>query len=141
MRIFGVICALGLLVAMPREVAAQNAQISDKADTAIGAATAFSVGYGVWLWEKKCRKLPADEFAAYKAAVTGQMQRLSAMLDLSLFQAILGTGQDTAKDTDATPSCSAEDALDFAKFGVEMIKDSGEKIATLPADYHLTITN
>ena len=134
-------CVLFLGCALSPEVAAQEEPLSPNAEAAIGAATSFAVGYGVWLWEKKCAKLPPEESAAFNAAVTGQMQRLSAMLDLSLFQAILGTGQDTAKDTEATPSCGAEDALDFAKFGVEMIKDSGEKIATLPADYHLTITN
>ncbi len=134
-------CALFIGCALSGESAAQEAPLPANAEAAIGAATSFAVGYGVWLWEKKCRKLPATESAAFDAAVTGQMQRFSAMLDLQMFTAILGAGKDTANDTATTPPCSDPDALDFAKFGIEMVKDSGEKLATIPADYHLTIAN
>ena len=135
------VCALFVGCALPREAAAQQGSLSPNAEAAIGAATSFSVGYGVWLWEKKCRKLPATESAAFDAAVTGQMQRFSGMLDLQMFTAILGAGKDTANDTATTPPCGDPDALDFAKFGIEMVKDSGEKLATIPADYHLTLAN
>ena len=134
-------CALFFGVALSGEAAAQEASLPPNAEAAIGAATSFSVGYGVWLWEKKCRKLPATEWAAFDAAVTGQMQRFSSMLDLRMFTAILGAGKDTANDTATTPPCEDPDALDFAKFGVEMVKDSGDKLATIPLDYHLTIAN
>ena len=77
----------------------------------------------------------------FDTTVTQQMQRFSGMLDLQMFNAILGAGQDTAKDTATTPSCESPDALDFARFGVDMVKDSGEMLATIPADYHLAIAN
>ncbi len=141
MRTITAVCALGFAVLLPGEAVAQDAPLPPNAETAIGAATAFSVGYGVWLWEAKCKKLPPDEAATFNAAVTGQMQQLSAMLDLHLFQAILGAGQSTASDPDSAPPCDDAEALDFARFGVEMIKDAGDKIAQLPAGYHLTIAN
>ena len=76
-------CVVFLGCALSPEVAAQEAPLSPNAEAAIGAATSFAVGYGVWLWEKKCAKLPPEESAAFSAAVTGQMQRFSGMLDLS----------------------------------------------------------
>ena len=141
MKTITAVCALAFAVLLPCEAVAQDTPLPPNAETAIGAATSFSVGYGVWLWESKCKKLPPDEAAAFNTAVTGQMQQLSAMLDLQLFKAILGAGQDTANDADSAPPCEDADALDFARFGVEMIKDSGDKIAQLPAGYHLTIAN
>lgn len=134
-------CALFMGSALSGEAAAQQDALPPNAEAAIGAATSFSVGYGVWLWEKKCRKLPAAEWAAFDATVTQQMQRLSGMLDLQIFTAILGAGKDTANDTATTPACEDPDALGFARFGVEMVKDSGEKLATIPLDYHLAIAN
>ena len=127
--------------ALSPEAAAQEEPLSPNAEAAIGAATSFAVGYGVWLWEKKCAKLPPEESVAFNAAVTGQMQRFSGMLDLQLFKAILGTGQDTSNDPASAPPCEDPDALDFARFGVDMVKDSAEKLATIPAGYHLTLTN
>lgn len=127
--------------ALSPEAAAQEEPVSPNAEAAIGAATSFAVGYGVWLWEKKCAKLPPEESAAFNAAVTEQLQRFSGMLDLQLFRAILGTGQDTSKDPTSMPPCEDPDALDFARFGVDMVRDSAEKLATIPAGYHLTITN
>lgn len=141
MKTILVACAFFIGSAPSGEAVAQQDSLPPNAEAAIGAATSFSVGYGVWLWEKKCRKLPAAESAAFDAAVTGQMQRFSGMLDLQMFNAILGAGQDTAKDTATTPPCEDPDALDFAMFGVEMVKDSGEQLATIPLDYHLAIAN
>lgn len=136
-----VACAFLICGALPEKAAAQQAPLPPNAEAAIGAATSFAVGYGVWLWEKKCRKLPAAEWTAFDATVTQQMQRLSGVLDLQMFNAILGAGQDTAKDTTNTPSCEDAGALDFARFGVDMVKDSGAKLATIPPDYHLVIAN
>ena len=48
--------AMALSLLMP---SGASAQVGEPAKTAIGAATAFAVGYGVWRIEQKCMKMPA----------------------------------------------------------------------------------
>ncbi len=109
-------------------------------DVVISAAATFAVGYGIWLWEKRCHTLPADKGAAFDAAIQDSLARLRDATDAKLFGAAVGAGRETANDPKMA-SCTGADMAGFGEFGLSQALDAEAKLKSLPAGYHLTITD
>lgn len=109
-------------------------------ERAIGAAVDFSVGYGVWLWEKTCRVMSAADQSAFDTVITSDLKALSGAVDMKLFSAATGAGQKTSEDP-SNPACGDPKANDFAQFGLQMAKSASEKLGSLPPGYHLSVTD
>jgi hypothetical protein len=113
---------------------------ADPRETAIGAATSFSIGYGIWLLEQRCMALPAEKHKAFEATIAEDMRRLREAVDSRLFNAAVGSGEDLAKDPKYA-DCKALTADGMGDFGITQAQDAATKLATLPPGYRLTITN
>jgi hypothetical protein len=115
-----------------------TAQTTEPQQAVIGAATSFSIAYGVWLWEEHCLTLTPDKRAAFETVINDDMRRLHEAADERLFNAAAGAAKDLANDP-KNADCKAMAADGFADFGMEQARDAAAKLATVPPGYHLTI--
>ena len=59
--------ALAAALCLPAATLAQTpepqteSKVTPEQDAVIAAAVRYSIGYGVWIWEKKCNSLPAAD--------------------------------------------------------------------------------
>ena len=129
--------ALAAALCLP---AAAQAQTTPEQDAVIAAAVRYSVGYSVWIWEKKCQTLPVDQRRQFEEIVTDDLKRLTAAADAKLLGAVTAAGQETAKG-DSAPACTDPDAAEFAQFGLKMVKEAQDKLKTLPPGYRMVIAD
>jgi hypothetical protein len=108
------------------------------ADTVMAAAADLSLGYGAWLWEKKCKTLTPAESADYDAVITEALKRLRDASDDRIFNATTGAGRDVSSDPKFS-GCDGADTRGFAAFGLEQARGALTKLRTVPAGYRLTI--
>jgi hypothetical protein len=120
--------------------AAANAQTSPEQEAVIAAVVRFSVGYGAWIWEKKCQALTADQRREFDEVVADDLKRLTAAADAKLVNAVTTAGQTTAAG-DKVPPCGGPDAAEFGQFGLKMAKEAQDKLKTLPAGYRMVIAD
>jgi len=134
--------ALAAALCLPGVAGAQasDAQTTKEQDAVIAAAVRYSIGYGVWTWEKKCQALPADVRREFDEVITDDLKRLTAAADAKLLSAVTAAGQDAAKG-DKVPPCGDPEALDFAQFGLSLAKEAQDKLKTLPAGYRMVIAD
>ena len=128
--------ALAMALSLPMPSAA-SAQVGEPAKTAIGAATAFAIGYGVWRIEQKCRKMPAEKHDEYGRIIADSMRRLREAVDERLFNAAVGAGEATAID----PKFANCDDASLFDFGMRQATEALEKLVSLPGGYHLKMTD
>ncbi len=126
--------AMALSLSLP---SGASAQVSEPAKTAIGAATAFAVGYGVWRIEQKCQKMPAAKHEEYGRVIADSMRRLREAVDERLFNAAVGAGEGTAND----PKIAKCDDPGLFDFGMKQAQDALAKLVSLPSGYHLKMTD
>jgi len=112
----------------------------DPSTTVVNAAAVFSVGYGAWLWEKQCKTLPAADGKEFDALTEDALKRLQDASDPKLFNAAVGAGRDVSSDPKFV-GCTGKETVGFAKFGLEQMRDADAKLKSLPAGFHLTLTN
>jgi hypothetical protein len=110
----------------------------DPGKAVMEAAASLSIGYGGWLWEKKCKTLTPAQGADYDAVVTEALKRLRDASDDRIFNATIGAGRDTSTDPKFS-ACDGPDSKGFATFGLETARDALAKLRTVPAGYRLTI--
>jgi len=127
--------AAGLLI-YQAPVNAQN----DPSTTVVNAAATFSVAYGAWLWEKQCKTLPAADGKEFDALAQDALKRLQDASDPKLFNAAVGAGRDVSSDPKLA-GCTGKETVGFAQFGLEQMRDADAKLKSLPAGFHLTLTN
>lgn len=111
----------------------------DPRDVVIAAAARFAVGYGMWLWEKRCHTMTAASRAEYDAVIADGLDRLQKAADERLFNAAVGSGRDTSNDPELS-SCTGKDAKGMADFGLVQAREAQAKLKSLPAGFHLTIS-
>ena len=133
MPIFRAAVAAGLLMSQAPARAAE-----DPRNTVVSAATTFSVGYGAWLWEKRCKTLPSAKGKEFDALVQDSLKRLQEASDPRLFNAAVGAGRAVSNDPKFS-GCTSKDMAGFAQFGLDQVRDVNAKLKTLPAGFHLTI--
>ena len=112
----------------------------DPSKTVIDAAATFAVGYAAWLWEKRCKTLPSAKGKEFDALVQDSLKRLQDASDPGLFNAAVGGGRDVANDPKFS-GCTGKDMAGFAQFGLDQVRDVDAKLKTLPAGFHLKITD
>ncbi|MEO5809892.1 MAG: hypothetical protein ABIR51_07545 [Sphingomicrobium sp.] len=128
----------GFAVALSMSIpSAAVAQASDAKTAAIGASAQFAIGYGVWRIEQKCMKMPAAKHDEYGRLIADSMRRLREAVDERLFNAAVGSGEDTAND----PKLAKCDDAGLFDFGMQQAKEALGKLVSLPSGYHLTISN
>ena len=138
--------ALAAALCLPAAALAQTpeaqpaSKVTPEQDAVIAAAVRYSIGYGVWIWEKKCNSLPAADRKVFDEVVTDDLKRLTAAADAKLLSAVTAAGQKSAEG-DAAPACTAADAAEFGQFGLKMAKDAQDKLKTLPAGYRMVIAD
>ena len=126
--------AMALSLSLP---SGASAQVGEPAKTAIGAATAFAVGYGVWRIEQKCMKMPAAKHDEYGRVIADSMRRLREAVDERLFNAAVGAGEGTAND----PKIAKCDDPGLFDFGMRQANEALSKLASLPSGFHLKISD
>lgn len=117
------------------------AHADDSPQNAVVAAAAdLSIGYGMWLWEKRCETMTAATRATYDAIIADDLKRLQDATDERLFNAAVSSGRETSNDP-SMASCTGKDAKGLAEFGLEQARAAQDKLKSLPPGYHLTISN
>jgi hypothetical protein len=133
--IFRLVLASSLLwVQSPAQ--AQN----DPRDAVVTAAADLAVGYGMWLWESRCHTMTAAKRADYEAVIKDDLKRMQAASDERLFNAVVGSGRDTSNDP-AMADCTGKSADGLADFGLTQARAAQDKLKSLPAGFHLTVTD
>ena len=133
-----VTCAIIAAMLLPVPAHAQAAP--DARAAVIGAATALSMGYGVWLMEKRCQTLSPEKRKAFDAVVMDDLNRLQAAADEKLFNATVGAGRDLSNDPKYA-DCKEFATGGLVDFGLDQARDAAGKLASLPPGFHLTITD
>jgi hypothetical protein len=110
------------------------------ANAVAAAAADLSVGYGMWLWEKRCHTMTAAARAGYDAVIADDLKRLQDASDERLFNAAVSSGREASNDPQLA-SCAGKDAKGLAAFGLSAARDAQANLRTLPAGYHLTISD
>lgn len=113
---------------------------TDPGKTVFAAAASFSVGYGAWLWEKRCQTLTAELRKDYDTVIADGLKRLQDASDARLVNAAVGSGREVSNGP-TLAACDGKDSEGLAQFGLEQARDAQAKLKSLPAGYHLTITN
>lgn len=129
-----------LTIAFAFALPTTGAAAEDPRETVIAAATSFSVGYGVWLMEKRCNILPPDKRKAFDAVVGDVLTRLQAAADARLFNATIGAGRDVSNDPHYA-DCKELATGGMVDFGIGLVGEAAAKLASLPEGYHLTISD
>ena len=127
---------LALALCLPLSTVA-SAQAADPRTVAIGASAQFAVGYGVWRIEQKCLKMPAARHDQYARVIADSMRRLREAVDERLFNAAVGSGEDTAND----PKMAKCDDVGLFDFGLQQAEEAQAKLVSLPSGYHLKMTD
>ena len=121
-------------------VQAPKAAADDPSTVVINAAATFSVGYGAWLWEKQCKTLPKASGKEFDALTQDALKRLQVASDPKLFNAAVSAGRDVSSDPKFS-GCTGKETKGFAQFGLEQMRDADSKLKSLPAGFHLTLTD
>jgi hypothetical protein len=119
---------------------APKAAGDDPSTVVVNAAATFSVGYGAWLWEKQCKTLPKAKGKQFDALTQDALKRLQDASDPKLFNAAVGAGRDVSSDPKFS-GCAGKGTEGFAQFGLEQMRDADAKLKSLPAGFHLTLTD
>ncbi len=112
----------------------------DPRNAVVAAAADFSVGYGMWLWEKRCNTMTAAARADYDAVIADGLERLQKATDERLFNAAVSSGREASNDP-GLASCTGKDAKGMADFGLSTAREAQAKLKSLPAGFHLTISD
>jgi hypothetical protein len=112
----------------------------DPSTIVVKAAATFSVGYGAWLWEKQCKTLAKAKGKTFDALTQDALKRLQDASDPKLFNAAVGAGRDVSSDPKFS-GCTGKETEGFAEFGLDQMRDADSKLKSLPAGFHLTLTN
>jgi hypothetical protein len=131
---------LGLVLASSLLSVQSPAQAQDDPRNAVVTAAAdLSIGYGMWLWEKRCHTMTAAKRADYDAVIEDDLKRMQAASDERLFNAVVGSGRDSSNDPTMS-ECKGKSADGLADFGLTQARAAQDKLKSLPPGFHLTIT-
>jgi hypothetical protein len=135
------LCLLRLTLAGVLLSAQAPAQAEDASQNAVVTAAAdLSIGYGMWLWEKRCQTMTPAARATYDAVIADDLKRLRDATDERLFNAAVSSGREASSDP-GLASCTGKDAKGLAEFGLTQARAAQDKLKTLPPGYHLTISD
>ena len=78
--------------------------------------------------------------ADYDAVIADGLKRLQEATDERLFNAAVSSGRETSNDPQLA-ACTGKDAKDMADFGLTQARAAQAKLKSLPAGFHLTISD